>query len=105
MSAIEWYKKHVNLTANKSRWGVHLSIAFEGEERYRFWRDIRRQEGEWPASFPPGADADTLEIARYEANRQRELPKEYTIALTFYNPIDGLRVRRSVFTSAQIREE
>jgi len=101
---MEWYKQHVNLTANESSWGVHVSIAFEGEERYGFWHDIRRQEGEGPASFPPGTDADTLEIGRYEADRQGELPKEYTIALTFYNPARAF-VRKSVFTSAQIRGE
>jgi hypothetical protein len=82
-----------------------VTSIFEGERRYGFWRNIPRQEGEGPGSFPPRTNAETLEIARYEAEKQGTLPEEYTTALAFYSPIDGALVAESAFTSAQMRAE
>jgi hypothetical protein len=102
MSVIGWYKKYANVPLSLPSWEVLVTFGFDGEERYAFLREIPSSEVMGLASFPPTAE-EMLEIARYEADRQGELPKEYVIALTFYKPIDGLRERRLVFTSAQIR--
>jgi|SRR5208337_3524546 len=103
MSGIERYKKYANTGGNAPSWGVLVTFSFGGEERYGFWRDIPSNEGMGSASFPP-TETETLEIARYEAGKHGKLPKEYTIAVSFYNP-DRAFVRKSVFTSAQTRRE
>jgi hypothetical protein len=102
MSVAEWYKKHANVPPSVPSWGVWVTFRFDGEERYGFWREIPSSEAMGAASFPPTSE-ETLEIARYEAAREVELPKEYTIAVAFYNPRRERVGRKSVFTSAQIR--